>query len=159
MRTLDGELHKWVTLREAIGDLLKVQPMNYLHSNSCLEHIVVQKDPKQCETFEWSARVLDLDRPSYTITEKHRCGQLVQISSGYRRLTVRECMRIQSFPDWYVFTYGVSTSRKYKLVGEAVPPVMAYRLAVHIGELMGWKARPPKQDEWDLPYFHRVFCC
>jgi hypothetical protein len=45
-----------------------------------------------------------------------------------------------------------------KLVGEAVPPILAYRLAVHIGKLLDLETRePPKPEEWQLPYFHRSF--
>jgi DNA (cytosine-5)-methyltransferase 1 len=54
-----------------------------------------------------------------------------------RRLTLRECARIQTFPDDYNFVlkgdkprgYLVSPSSGYKLVGNAVPPVLAYNIA------------------------------
>ena len=51
-----------------------------------------------------------------------------------RRLTVRECCRIQTFPDSYRFLgktdgSGVSASEAYRLVGNAVPPLLAYHLA------------------------------
>ena len=53
-----------------------------------------------------------------------------------RRLTVRECARIQTFPDDYEFVFtgeegnkGVSASEAYKLVGNAVPPLLAYHIA------------------------------
>jgi DNA (cytosine-5)-methyltransferase 1 len=76
----------------------------------------------------------------------------------FRRLTVRECMRLQSFPDWWVFPDSVSTSRRYKLVGEAVPPVLAYRIAVHLGKALGLEVRePPRKEDWGLPYFCRAF--
>jgi len=76
----------------------------------------------------------------------------------YRRLTVRECLRLQSFPDWWGFPEKISRTRMYKLVGEAVPPILAYRLAIHVGKLMHWDVRePPKEEEWSLPYFHRAF--
>ena len=51
-----------------------------------------------------------------------------------RRLTVRECSRIQTFPDNYTFLSGqkgrgVSASEAYKLIGNALPPLLAYHLA------------------------------
>lgn len=55
-----------------------------------------------------------------------------------RRLSVRECARIQTFPDDYNFVirnnkrYIVSPSSGYKLVGNAVPPLLAYHIAKKI---------------------------
>lgn len=54
-----------------------------------------------------------------------------------RRLTVRECARIQTFPDDYDFVIGsnskkgftLSASNAYKLIGNAVPPLLAYSIA------------------------------
>ena len=54
-----------------------------------------------------------------------------------RRLTVRECARIQTFPDEYTFVrkgkhsdpYNLSGSGAYKVIGNAVPPLLAYALA------------------------------
>lgn len=54
-----------------------------------------------------------------------------------RRLTVRECARIQTFPDDYEFVrnkpepYPLSASSAYKVIGNAVPPLLAYHLAQH----------------------------
>lgn len=56
-----------------------------------------------------------------------------------RRLTVRECARIQTFPDDYQFilqkrneNVGVSSSDAYKILGNAVPCVLAYNIAKNI---------------------------
>ncbi len=49
----------------------------------------------------------------------------------YRRLSVRECARIQSFPDEHIFYYKNLTAG-YKMVGNAVPPYLAYYLAKEI---------------------------
>lgn len=51
-----------------------------------------------------------------------------------RRLTVRECARIQTFPDDYQFVIPqkVSASDAYKIIGNAVPCVLAYNIALNI---------------------------
>lgn len=56
-----------------------------------------------------------------------------------RRLSVRECARIQTFPDDYQFilpanrgNVHVSSSDAYKLIGNAVPCLLAYNIAKNI---------------------------
>lgn len=46
----------------------------------------------------------------------------------YRRLSIRECARIQTFPDTHTFYYDNLTAG-YKMVGNAVPPYLGYYLA------------------------------
>ncbi len=47
-----------------------------------------------------------------------------------RRLTVRECARLQSFPDEFVFPFSASTNMMQ--IGNAVPPIIAYAVAEEI---------------------------
>ena len=60
-----------------------------------------------------------------------------------RRLTPRECALIQTFPPDYKFvmknTSGkgmkLSSSGAYKIIGNAVPPVLAFNIATRIESL------------------------
>ena len=51
----------------------------------------------------------------------------------YRRLSIRECARIQTFPDDHIFYYD-SLMAGYKMVGNAVPCYLAYCLAKSINQ-------------------------
>lgn len=70
------------------------------------------------------------DKPSYTINtffNRPNVGCNIHYSED-RLITVREAMRLQTFPDDYII---ISTSKKDKnlIVGNAVPPLLAYELA------------------------------
>lgn len=49
----------------------------------------------------------------------------------YRRLSVRECARIQTFPDNFIFKY-TNLSDGYKMIGNAVPVNLAFSIASQI---------------------------
>ena len=58
-----------------------------------------------------------------------------------RRLTIRECARIQTFPNDYQFILsktslnkGVSASDAYKIIGNAVPVILGYNIAMRLAE-------------------------
>jgi DNA (cytosine-5)-methyltransferase 1 len=51
-----------------------------------------------------------------------------------RSLTIREAARIQSFPDSYSFAGSLGSIRTG--IGNAVPPLLAYRVATHIRSLL-----------------------
>ena len=72
-----------------------------------------------------------------------------------RRLLLREAARLQSFPDWFNF-WGSESSQFYQ-IGNAVPPLLAKRLARSVREYLESEERltndeilkriPPKQLE------------
>jgi len=49
-----------------------------------------------------------------------------------RRLTVRECARLQSFPDEFVFPFSNSTN--VMQIGNAVPPIVGHAVGVEVAE-------------------------
>ncbi|MFV0599725.1 MAG: DNA cytosine methyltransferase [Bacteroidales bacterium] len=54
--------------------------------------------------------------------------------AGWRRLTPRECARLQTFPDDFIFP--VSASSAYKQIGNAVPPMFAWYVAQNVQEAL-----------------------
>lgn len=71
--------------------------------------------------------------PKMEFVEKDRREFVKGEEHLYRRLSIRECARIQTFPDDFIFKYDNLTNG-YKMVGNAVPVNMAYALASKISE-------------------------
>lgn len=80
------------------------------------------------------------------LSEKNGGKYIDELKSGLkeRRLTVRECARLQTFPDDYDFVWskskdreGLSASAAYKIIGNAVPPLLAYHIAKRLED--NWK--------------------
>lgn len=69
--------------------------------------------------------------PRMILVEKDKRIFVPEKEHLYRRLSVRECARIQTFPDTHIFYYKNLTAG-YKMVGNAVPPLLAYHLAKEI---------------------------
>ena len=81
------------------------------------------------------------DEPSPTVTS-HCLDEFVHPDYD-RALTVRECARLQSFPDSYNFAGGPyivphidrTVQDKYEQIGDAVPPLLAYAWGIKIKQL------------------------
>ena len=98
-------------------------------------------------------RVLDWNKPSFTIqasgrqTSMHpRAPKMMKVEKDvfmfspegqdlYRRLTARECARIQTFPDDFVFRYQ-TLNDAYKMIGNAVPVNLSYHIALSIRRVL-----------------------
>ncbi len=75
-------------------------------------------------------RQLDWSKPSPTITGRgSRTGGAVihPHPNNHRRLSVRECARLQSFPDDFIFTG--SNGAGFAHIGNAVPPILSFYIA------------------------------
>lgn len=149
--SIDGrQLKRWVTLRDAIGDLPEAAPA--LEKNRASQALAVPNHEYMNGGFSTiymsRNRRRGWDEPSYTIQAGGRHAPLHPSSSRmvkvgedrwefegaspkYRRLSVRECARIQTFPDSFIFYYG-KVADGYKMVGNAVPVRLAEALAKQI---------------------------
>jgi len=77
------------------------------------------------------------DEPSLTMTSA-ATREFVH-PSEVRLLTLRECARLQTFPDSFVFA-GSAASR-IQQIGNAIPPMLARTVADHIAKTYGFLAR------------------
>ena len=98
-------------------------------------------------------RVLDWNKPSFTIQASGRqtsihpsAPKMIKVEKDvfkfdqdglhlYRRLTARECARIQTFPDDFIFRYN-TLNDAYKMIGNAVPVNLAYHIGLSIRNVL-----------------------
>ncbi len=82
---------------------------------------------------------LTSDKPSYTInTYFNRPGNGCHIHYEQNRvLSQREAARLQSFPDNFIFCGGQGSVNTQ--IGNAVPPLLAYQIALQINKVIGIK--------------------
>lgn len=124
------KLNEKITVGDAIGDTMyDFDEKSDFLTPSMDKYIFNYEKKSKCI----KPRDLYFDKPSRTLTCRNLGGQTsdmirVKLNNGKRRrITHREAARLQSFPDWYVFT-----GNKYKIfeqIGNSVPPLMAYELA------------------------------
>jgi DNA (cytosine-5)-methyltransferase 1 len=134
--TVDGRrLERYRTLRDAIGDLppLEQRPDDEVYDGGFSPIYMSRNRYKSWDepsyTILASARHVPLhpDSPKMVKVGKDRWVFADEPGKKPRRLSVRECARIQTFPDWYRF--AGNTVDKYALIGDAVPPLLAKRVA------------------------------
>lgn len=133
------------TVKDAIGDSMYSEyPMDKILTPRQDEYIAVYEKKSHCI----NPRDLYPNKPARTITCRNLAGatsdmQRVRLPDGRRRrLTVREASRLQSFPDWFEFQ-GVESKQFYQ-IGNAVPPLFAYKLAKELKKTL---SMPQKTKE------------
>ena len=141
-----------ITLRQAISDITE-EPRFFVNEKIKTEHPTrMNHDVYSCAydaKYMSRNRVRRWDESSFTILAQARnapihprAPKMTFVSpskrifakgyeSLYRRLSVRECARIQTFPDSFRFVYS-DVRVGYKMVGNAVPPRLAWYLAIQM---------------------------
>ena len=141
------------TLRECIWDLqdsaIPAREKNKTNGNACKvpnnEYFTGAYSP----IFMSRNRVRSWDEPAFTVQASGRQCQLhpqapkmVKVEKNlqkfaegyehlYRRMSVREVARVQTFPDSFQFLYE-DLDYGYKMIGNAVPVNLAYHVALQI---------------------------
>ena len=144
-----------ITLKDAIFDLqesaLPAKDKGHSNDRDCLLANHEYLTGGFSTIYMSRNRVRHWDEPSFTIqaggrhapihpqapkmefVETNKRIFVIGQEDSYRRLSVRECARIQTFPDNHIFYYK-NLSAGYKMVGNAVPCNLAESLAKSIYE-------------------------
>lgn len=96
----------------------------------------VQASGRQCQLHPQAPTMIKVDKNIYKF--------VIGKEDLYRRLSIRECARIQGFPDTFKFYY-TSLEDGYKMVGNAVPVDLAYIIAKRIKETLTDKEKIKKE--------------
>lgn len=146
---VSGEnLHKVVTCREALIELEEPHITKDIDQSKYSKAKYMKKGQGNIE--------IKLDSISPTIRSEHhgniefrrlkeenggKYKEEFELGLEERRLTIRECARLQTFPDDYKFVISktaenksVSATDAYKIIGNAVPCVLAYNIAMRLWE-------------------------
>ena len=148
------------TLKECIWDLkdnaIPAKAHNKTNGKACIipnhEYFTGAYSP----IFMSRNRVRSWEEPGFTVQASGRQCQLhpqapkmIKIEKNlqkfvegkeylYRRMSVREVARVQSFPDDFIFIYN-DVNYGYKMIGNAVPVKLAYHVALQIKKYLNEK--------------------
>ena len=151
------DLHIRVTLRDAIWDLrdtaIPALERNHTNGDACIvdnhEYYVsgyssifmsrnrVRGWDEQGFTVQASGRQCQLhpQAPKMELVEPNHRRFVPGFEHLYRRMTVREVARVQTFPDNFHFIYE-DVNMGYKMIGNAVPVNLAFHVANQIRQTL-----------------------
>jgi DNA (cytosine-5)-methyltransferase 1 len=93
-------------------------------------------------------RKLVPDHPAWTVPahlSKDAYSHIHHDSAQARAVSIREAARLQSFPD--AFTFHGNVGDRFRQIGNAVPPLVAWAVAHTLLELLGQPTRAPEWAE------------
>ncbi len=147
------------TLRDAIENLDKPIPSKEFNKTNGINPKSNNIQNNEYMTGSFSTiymsrnRVRHWDEPSFTIQAGGRhaplhpqAPKMIKVGTDkqifnqkklkkYRRLSIRECARIQTFPDDFIFFYE-NLSDGYKMIGNAVPVNLSLSIAKSIKKIL-----------------------
>lgn len=117
--------HKHLPIEHAIGDLINVTDESVTNQSQYFVATRATSGGGQGDHTNQRGEI------AYCI----RANAKARIQFHYeldRRLTVRECARLQSFPDEFVFPFSAMTNMTQ--IGNAVPPIVAHHIAASVAD-------------------------
>jgi DNA (cytosine-5)-methyltransferase 1 len=141
----EKNLKKWVSLASCLKAIPPLTNEEIIRPNATLEAQLSLlspgsgvKSPGKSETtrpgghwgYKQGAFIADTSNAARTVTASAQQDWVKDEVLGLRRLAPRECACIQTFPkDW---NFAGKRSDEYRQIGNAVPPMLAFRIALEL---------------------------
>ncbi len=112
----------------------------YLHEENRYHKMISEKVDNPCCIYQLRKFLVRVKDPGVcpTLTANMGLGghnvPFIVDAKGLRKLTERECLALQGFPDWFEFPDDVSRAKRYMQVGNSVVPLVSALLAEKINE-------------------------
>ena len=132
-------LKPYATLKDAIGDLPEPKEGEYYDHTGFSSRYMSRNRIRRWDQVSFTIQASGRHAPLHPSCPPMRkieqdVWEFTGEKSKYRRLSVRESARIQTFPDSFVFRGSLNS--KYVQIGNAVPPLLAKVVAVQLNCLI-----------------------
>jgi DNA (cytosine-5)-methyltransferase 1 len=121
------------------------QAADSAHMNDLIKEWTLPYDPEKFPNKWWK---LYEDKPVRTLMAhlgKDSYSHIHFDSDQARTISVREAARLQSFPDGFVLSGSMNPA--FKQIGNAVPPLVAYAIAMTLRRAIGCRAIPDIRND------------
>ncbi len=137
------EFPEKITLKKEITDLLdSTVPEKYYYNNKPLYNRIKDDIKDEGKVYQWRRQYVRENKKgvSPTLTANMGTGghnvPIIKDQFGIRKLTPRECFRLQGFPDTYMLPDNLGDSALYKQAGNSVTVPVIERIADKIYQVM-----------------------
>lgn len=137
MRLALQRLEEELARRAAVGEPIEVGSA----AHAALRKSIVPPYPVEKFIDKWGK--LNAARPSWTVPahlSHDAYSHIHHDSAQARTISVREAARLQSFPDAFEFRGNMGSC--FTQIGNAVPPVLAWAIASHLLNQLGFRSEP-----------------
>lgn len=133
-------------LDTTINDILdtgRVEDKYYYKESTYMYNDLIRDMKREDTIYQWRRKYVRENKSNVcpTLTANMGTGghnvPLVKTEYGIRKLTPRECLRFQGFPDTFKLPEGVGVSQFYKQTGNSVSVPVIQRLSSNILKVLG----------------------
>ena len=140
---------KTVELTKRIADIIDKtkQPDKYYYTiKSRIYEKLAESVVKKDTVYQWRRKYVRENKASVSPTLTANMGTgghnvpIILDDYGIRKLTPRECLRFQGFPEWYIMP-DISDTKLYKQAGNSVTIPLMQKVALEIVNVLNWRGK------------------